>query len=63
MIGTQSMIPKADFFRKYGIKDEDFHVTGLEWSELEKIYEDHDSSERKDTLENAASYLIKLLRR
>lgn len=32
---------QTDFFRKFNIKESEFKNTGLEWEELERIYEDH----------------------
>lgn len=32
---------QTDFFKEFNIKESDFKDTGLEWKELERIYEDH----------------------
>jgi len=41
------MISKAEFLPKYNIKEEDFIKTGLDWSMLERIYDNYEEKSRE----------------
>jgi ppGpp synthetase/RelA/SpoT-type nucleotidyltranferase len=40
------MISQEGFLKKYNIKDSDFVLTGLVWSDLQAIYRDHEAKQR-----------------
>lgn len=54
-----TILTQEEFLNKYNINIEDFNTTLLEWSELENIFNHHQSQET--TLENVGQYLTNIL--
>jgi putative GTP pyrophosphokinase len=53
------LIDKEEFFKKYNKTQEDLDKTGLQWENLEEIYQDY--LKERPNLENTAVYLFNSL--
>ncbi len=45
--GVKNMMKKEEFLKTYNMEEEDFKAAGIQWEELEKIYENYVSIEKK----------------
>lgn len=45
--GAKNMMKKEEFLKTYNMEEEDFKAAGIQWEELEKIYENYVSIEKK----------------